>query len=324
MSRRGWILFVALGIIWGIPYMLIKVAVDELSPASIVLARTAIGAALLLPLAARRGYLRPLLPHWRMLLAFTLIEICIPWYLLGYAEQELSSSLTGLLVAAVPLVGAVLVWAMGTERPGRRRLAGLLVGFAGVAALVGFDVEASSPAPVLAVAGTAVCYAVGPIILARWLSQLPGLGVMAASLTASAVLYLPLGLAQWPGEALSGEVWLSVTGLGVVCTVAAFLVFFALVAEVGPSRATVITYVNPAVALLLGVAVLDERITVFTGVGFGLILIGSVLATSKDKEPEPAVVPAATASDRAAGDGSRSREALDVTCDDIARPVPEP
>ncbi|WP_169792101.1 DMT family transporter [Jiangella muralis] len=324
MSRRGWMLFVALGIIWGIPYMLIKVAVDELSPASIVLARTAIGAALLLPLAARRGYLRPLLPHWRMLLAFTLIEICIPWYLLGYAEQELSSSLTGLLVAAVPLVGAVLVWAMGTERPGRRRQAGLLVGFAGVAALVGFDVEASSPAPVLAVAGTAVCYAVGPIILSRWLSQLPGLGVMAASLTASAVLYLPLGLAQWPGEPLSGEVWLSVAGLGAVCTVAAFLVFFALVAEVGPSRATVITYVNPAVALLLGVAVLDERITVFTGVGFGLILIGSVLATSRDKEPEPAVVPAAVATDRTAGDGARSREALDVTCDDIARPVAEP
>ncbi|SDU65552.1 DMT family transporter [Jiangella alkaliphila] len=318
MSRRGWMLFIALGIIWGIPYMLIKVAVDELTPASIVLARTAIGAALLLPLAARRGYLRPLVPYWRPLLAFTLIEVCIPWYLLGYAEQELSSSLTGLLVAAVPLVGAVLVWGMGTERPGGRRLAGLLVGFAGVAALVGFDVEASSPAPVLAVAGTAVCYAVGPIILSRWLSHLPGLGVMAASLTASAVLYLPLGLAQWPGEPLSGEVWLSITGLGVVCTVAAFLVFFALVAEVGPSRATVITYVNPAVALLLGVLVLDERITVFTALGFGLILVGSVLATSKDKEPEPATVPVGSAG------AGQHRDALDVTCDDIARPVAEP
>lgn len=323
MSRRGWILFVALGIIWGIPYMLIKVAVEELSPAAIVLARTAIGAALLLPLAARKGYLRPLLPHWRPLLAFTLVEVCIPWFLLGYAEQELSSSLTGLLVAAVPLVGAVLVWLMGTERPGGRRLAGLLVGFAGVAALVGFDVEASSPAPVLAVAATAVCYAVGPIILSRWLSKLPGLGVMAASLTAAAVLYLPPGLVQWPGEALSSEVWLSITGLGVICTVAAFLVFFALVAEVGPSRATVITYVNPAVALLLGVAVLNERVTVFTAVGFGLILVGSVLATSKDKEPAEPVAVAAGRGPAARG-RPHDREALDVTCDDIARPVPEP
>ncbi|MBB5791528.1 DMT family transporter [Jiangella mangrovi] len=327
MSRRGWILFVALGIIWGIPYLLIKVAVDELSPASIVLARTAIGAALLLPLAARKGYLRPLLPHWRPLLAFTLVEVCIPWYLLGYAEQELSSSLTGLLVAAVPLVGAVLVWVMGTEqRPGRRRLAGLLLGFAGVAALVGFDVEASSPVPVLAVAGTVVCYAVGPIILSRWLSRLPGLGVMAASLTASAVLYLPLGLAQWPGEPVSSEVWLSIAGLGVVCTVVAFLVFFALVAEVGPSRSTVITYVNPAVALVLGVAVLDERVTVFTGLGFGLILIGSVLATSKDKQPEPvpAVVSPAGSTTASGPAGQGRREALDVTCDDIASPVAEP
>ncbi|TDC51247.1 DMT family transporter [Jiangella ureilytica] len=331
MSRRGWILFVALGIIWGIPYLLIKVAVEELSPAAIVLARTAIGAALLLPLAARKGYLRPLVPYWRPLLAFTLIEVCIPWYLLGYAEQELTSSLTGLLVAAVPLVGAVLVWVMGTEqRPGGRRLAGLLVGFAGVAALVGFDVEASSPAPVLAVAGTAVCYAVGPIILSRWLSHLPGLGVMAASLTVSAVLYLPLGLVQWPGEPLSSEVWLSITGLGVVCTVAAFLVFFALVAEVGPSRSTVITYVNPAVALVLGVLVLDERFTVFTALGFGFILFGSVLATSKDKEPEPVPAIASPAGSTTAtapvpaAQGHGHRDALDVSCDDIARPVAEP
>jgi drug/metabolite transporter (DMT)-like permease len=328
LSRRGWILFVALGIIWGIPYLLIKVAVEELSPAAIVLARTAIGAALLLPLAARKGYLRPLLPYWRPLLAFTLVEVCIPWFLLGYAEQELSSSLTGLLVAAVPLVGAVLVWSMGTERPGGRRLTGLLVGFAGVAALVGFDVEASSPMPVLAVAGTAVCYAVGPIILSRWLSHLPGLGVMAASLTVSAVLYLVPGLVQWPGEPLSSEVWLSITGLGVVCTVAAFLVFFALVAEVGPSRSTVITYVNPAVALVLGVLVLDERVTVVTAIGFGLILVGSVLATAKDKEPEP--VPAiaspagSTTASGSVAHGDERREALDVTCDDIARPVAEP
>lgn len=283
MSRRGWLLFLALGIIWGIPYMLIKVAVDELSPASIVLARTALGAAILLPLAARRRHLRALRPHWRALLAFTVIEVCIPWLLLGYAEQQLSSSLTGLLIAAVPLVGAVLVTATGHERPGARRIAGLLVGFAGVAALVGFDVRAASAWSVAAVGVVAVCYAIGPIILARYLSTLPGLGVMAVSLTIAAVLYLPVGLAQWPTHVISTEAWLSVAGLGAVCTAAAFVLLFALVAEVGPARTTVITYINPAVALVLGVAVLSERVTVVTGIGFGLVLTGCVLATARDR-----------------------------------------
>lgn len=314
MSRRGWTLFLAMGAIWGIPYMLIKIAVDEMSPSTIVLARCAVGAALLLPLAAKRGYLRPLLPHWRPLLAFTLIEVCIPWLLLGYAEQDLSSSLTGLLIAAVPLVGAVLVWSTGAERPGPRRVAGLLVGFAGVAALVGFDVQAGSPTPVLAVAGVAVCYAVGPIILSRWLSHLPGLGVMAASLTVAALVYAPIGTLQWPDETPSEEALLSLLALGVVCTAAAFVVFFALIAEVGPSRATVITYINPAVALLLGVMVLDERVTAVTAAGFGLILVGSVLATSRDRDrgPEEPEQPAAR------------HDAFDVTCDDIARPIGEP
>ena len=126
MTRRGWALFAAMGIIWGIPYLLIKIAVDELSPAALVLARTGIGALLLLPLAAMRNQLRPLVPYWRPLVVYTVIEICIPWLLLGYAEQRLSSSLTGLLVASVPLVGAIMVTATGQERLGSRRIAGLL------------------------------------------------------------------------------------------------------------------------------------------------------------------------------------------------------
>lgn len=285
MTRRGWALFVAMGIIWGIPYLLIKIAVDELSPAALVLARTGIGALLLLPLAAMRNQLRPLVPYWRPLTVYTVIEICIPWLLLGYAEQRLSSSLTGLLVASVPLVGAVLVTATGQERLGSRRIAGLLVGFAGVAALVGFDVGSANTASVVAIAGVAICYALGPLILSRYLADLPGLGVVTASLIMSAVVYLPFGLAQWPAAALSGETWLAVAGLAVICTALAFIVFFKLIAEVGPARATVITYVNPAVALILGVVVLDEKVTVATAAGFGLILVGSVLATSRDTKP---------------------------------------
>jgi drug/metabolite transporter (DMT)-like permease len=283
VSRRGWVLFIAMGVIWGIPYLLIKVAVEEFSPATLVLARTMLAAALLMPIAAINGHLRPLLPYWRPLLVYTVIEICVPWLLLGYAEQRLSSSLAGLLVASVPLMGAVLVRATGHERLESRRVAGLLIGFAGVAALVGFDVDTADLRSVAAIVGVAFCYALGPLILSRYLSGLPGLGVVAASLAITALIYLPMGGSQWPTGPVSAQAWLAVIGLAVVCTAIGFLVFFQLVAEVGPARATVITYVNPAVALALGAVVLDEAVTLATLVGFGLILVGSVLATARTR-----------------------------------------
>jgi drug/metabolite transporter (DMT)-like permease len=308
VSRRGWVLFIAMGVIWGIPYLLIKVAVAEFSPAALVLARTVLAAALLLPIAAINAQLRPLLPFWRPLLVYTVIEICIPWLLLSYAELRLSSSLTGLLVAAVPLVGAVLVWATGHERIEGRRVAGLLVGFAGVAALVGFDVDAGDLGSVAAIVVVAFCYALGPLILSRYLSSLPGLGVVAASLAITAVIYLPFGWSQWPSGPVSAQAWLSVIALAVVCTAIAFVVFFQLIAEVGPARAVVITYVNPAVALVLGAIVLDEAVTVPILVGFALILVGSVLATARNRE-----VPAPTR--------QRARDA-DSTC--LSNPLAEP
>lgn len=286
MSRRGWMLFIAMSLIWGIPYLLIKIAVDELSPASVVFGRTALAALLLLPLAAMRDQIRPVLRKWRPLVAFAIIEICVPWFMLGYAELRLSSSLTGLLVAAVPLVGAVLAKATGHEVLGSRRVVGLLIGLAGVAALVGFDVGSANASAILAVAVVVVCYAVGPIIVARHLSELPGLGVVACSLFVAALLYTPVGLAQWP-PSVRAETWVAVIGLGIICTAAAFLIFFELITEVGPGRAMVITYVNPAVALAAGVIVLSESVSIATGVGFVLILAGSVLATSRDRRPRP-------------------------------------
>lgn len=286
MSRRGWTLFIAMSLIWGIPYLLIKIAVDELEPASLVFGRTAIGAALLLPVAVIRGQIRPVIRRWRPLIVFSIVEICIPWLMLGYAEQRLSSSLTGLLVAAVPLVGAVIVKATGHETLGLKRIAGLLIGLAGVAALVGFDVGSANAPAVAAVAVVAICYATGPILLARYLSDLPGLGVVACSLLVAAVLYTPVGVRQWPAN-LQADTWVAVIGLAVICTATAFIVFFRLIAEVGPARATVITYVNPAVALALGVIILDESVSIAMGIGFALILAGSVLATSRDQTPAP-------------------------------------
>jgi drug/metabolite transporter (DMT)-like permease len=285
MSRRGALLFAAMCVIWGIPYLLIRVAVRELAPVTLVFARTALGAVLLTPIAAWRGELRPLVRHWKPLLVYTAAEVAIPWELLARAETRLTSSLTGLLIAAVPLVGAVIVTLTGErERQGGRRWLGLLVGIGGVAALVGLDFGQVSVVALGEVALVAVGYAVGPIILARRLGDLPVFGVVAASLVVSAIVYAPFAAARWPTEMPSAHVLESVVGLAVVCTALAFVLFFALIAEVGPVRATVITYVNPAVAAVLGVVILSEHISAGMVLGFALVLAGSVLATGGSAE----------------------------------------
>ena len=258
MTRRGALLFAAMCVIWGIPYLMIRVAVRELAPPTLVFFRTAIAALLLLPFAARRGHLRPLLRRWWPLLVYTVVEVAIPWVLLARAETELTSSLTGLLLAGVPLVGAVVVGVTGArESQGARRWTGLLIGLVGVTALVGLDIGQVDALAVAEVGCVAVCYAVGPIVLSRRLSDMPALGVVAASLLMSALIYAPLAAARWPAQVPSAHVLESVAGLAIVCTALAFLVFFALIAEVGPVRATVITYVNPAVAGVLGVTLLS-------------------------------------------------------------------
>jgi drug/metabolite transporter (DMT)-like permease len=292
MSRRGWTLFLAMCLIWGVPYLLIKVAVDEMSAASLVLARTALGAALLLPVAAAKGLLRPLLRRWKPLLVYTVVEISIPWLALTEAERHISSSLAGLLVAAVPLVGALLAVGTGTERLGPVRITGLLLGLAGVAALVGLDLGSADLGALALMALVVVGYAAGPFILSRHLADLPSLGVVAASLGLAALFYLPMGLMQLPSSMPSMEASLSVVGLAVVCTAVAFLLFFRLIAEVGPARATVITYVNPAVAVALGVVLLGESFTASTALAFALILAGSVLATRSERpSAQPTAVP---------------------------------
>jgi drug/metabolite transporter (DMT)-like permease len=287
MTRRGWLLFAAMCVIWGIPYLLIRVAVRELSPETLVFARTAIAALLLAPIAAARGDLRPVFGHWRALLVFAAIEIAVPWVMLSSAETHVSSSLAGLLIAAVPLVGAAIARTTGErERLGFSSTIGLLVGLAGVGAIVGLDVGATSAAALGELGLVVVGYAVGPILLARYLNGLPALGVISLSLGVSALVYAPIAAFKMPSDVPSGRVIGSVAGLAVVCTAIAFLVFFALIAEIGPVRATVITYVNPAVAALLGVTILSESFTVGMGVGFVLVLLGSLLAT-RPAAPRP-------------------------------------
>ena len=285
MTRRGIVLFALMSVIWGIPYLFIRVAVEEMSPAVLVFSRTGIAALILLPIAVLRTDLRIVLARWRWVVAFAAVEIAIPWVFLASAEQQISSSLAGLLIAGVPLVGAAIAIATGgSDRLGRTGLVGLLVGMTGVVAIVGGDFEASSAAALLEILVVVVCYAVGPAILARRLDGLPSLGVMGLSLGLTAVVYAPFAVLQWPVVTPSQDALASVAILAVVCTAAAFLAFAALIVEIGPVRATVITYVNPAVAAVLGAVVLGETLTVAMGIGFGLVIVGSVLAT----RPSPA------------------------------------
>jgi drug/metabolite transporter (DMT)-like permease len=291
VSRRALVLFLALGVAWGIPYLLIKVAVDELSPAELVLARTALAALILLPIALAKGAVRPLVRHWHWLLVFAGVEIAGPWVLLGSAETRLPSSTTGLLIAAVPLAGLAIAFATGrAERLSPVAWLGLGLGIVGVGALVGLDVGGSDLGAVGEVGLVVVGYAAGPAILSRALQGLPGIGIMASALTVTALAYVPIVLVfdGPPGRLPSGKVIWSVLTLAAVCTAAAFMLLFALVNEVGPVRATTITYLNPAVAVVAGALVLDEPVTVWTVVGFVLVVSGSFLVNRRGR-PEPPV-----------------------------------
>ncbi|HEY3163162.1 MAG TPA: DMT family transporter [Candidatus Limnocylindrales bacterium] len=284
MTRRGLILFALMSVIWGIPYLFIRIAVAEITPATLVLVRTSLAAVILLPIAIARVDLRAVFGRWPWLVAFATIEIAIPWIALGSAEQHLSSSLTGLLIAGTPLVGTVLALATGgVDRPSPASLLGLAIGLGGVAAIVGSDYAASDTTALLQIGVVVVCYAVGPAILARRLGGLPSVGIMALSLALVALVYVPIAAVQLPATIPSANVVAAVVILAVVCTAAAFLVFAALIDEIGPVRATVITYVNPAVAAVLGVLVLHEDFTLPMAVGFGLVIVGSALATRRSE-----------------------------------------
>jgi drug/metabolite transporter (DMT)-like permease len=286
MTRRGWMLFIALGLLWGMPYLLIRIAVDHIDPLVVAASRTLIGSLLLLPVALHRSALAPAFRNWKWLLAFTLIEISIPWVLLGHAETRLNSSTAGLLIAVVPLFAAVIVTRLGHEHLEPRRLLGLGLGFAGVALLVGLDIHLSDLLAVAATIVVALCYAIGPIIIDRQLQGVPAIGVVTASLILATIIYAPFVPFLWPTQVTAAAVG-SVAGLGVLCTAAAFLVFFALIAQVGPARATVITYINPAVAIVLGAMVLHEPLTTGMMIGFPLVLLGSYLGTSRSRPVVP-------------------------------------
>jgi drug/metabolite transporter (DMT)-like permease len=290
-NRRGWLLFAAMGVIWGLPYLFIKIADQGVAVPVLVLARVTIGAALLLPVALRRRQFGALRGRLRWLALFACAEMILPWAALSDAERHLTSSMSGLLIAAVPILGLALAKLTGgPERLTGVRWLGLLAGLAGVALLAGPGALGGGAWPVAEVLLTALGYAIGPLIAARKLAGLPGLAVNAACLSFAALVYAPAAALTWPSAIPPGRVLGALAALGVVCTATAFVLFFKLIAEVGPARATIITYLNPAVAVALGVTVLGEPLTAGIVAAFVLILAGSVLA-ARSPRPVPASAP---------------------------------
>ncbi len=284
MTRRGWLLFAAMSVIWGVPYLLIKVAVKHVEPPVIVFGRTSIASAVLLVLASRTDALRTALRHWRPVLLFAAIEMGAPWLLLTDAEKRLPSGLTGLLVACVPLFGALAAYTLGDHAALRPvRVLGIAIGLGGVALLVGGDLGGGAHGipwrSVVQVMFVCVGYSIGPFIVSRRLAGVPSIGVVSVSLAAVAIVVAPLAWLARPTHAPPASAWSAVLGLAAVCTGLAFVVFFALIAEIGPTRATLITFANPAIAVVLGALVLDENITLATIGGFVLVITGCSLAT---------------------------------------------
>lgn len=291
MTARQWGLFAAVSVLWGVPYFFIRVAVDAgLTPGFIAFSRVLLGFAVLLPVALRAGALRGLAARWRWILAYTVFEIAIPFPLIAWGEERISSSLTAILVASLPLVVAVVGGHLDrAERARGTRLAGLLVGFAGVVALLGLDV-AGDPRELAGAAAVLVAtlgYAAGPMIVKHRLRELAPLGPVCASFGLASLLLAPLAALGAPSEVPGGDAIASVVVLGIACSALAFLAFFALIAAIGPGRASVITYVNPVIAVALGVAILDERPGPAALAGLLLVLAGSWLATGGRLPPGP-------------------------------------
>jgi drug/metabolite transporter (DMT)-like permease len=292
MSAQAWVLFAAMSVIWGLPYLFIKVAVAEIPPAAMVFGRTLLALLVLLPLALRQGALQSALRHWRPAAIFAVLEMGIPWLLLGHAEVRISSALAGLLLASVPIIGAVITAGLGDRHNlAGVRVAGMALGVFGVGSLVGLDalgghLDWLSVAEMLTVA---TCYAVAPIIIDRQHNPAPAMGTITLSVLLVTLAYAPVGV---PAMASAWPLRVSTVGsllvLGLLCTAVAFVLFFRLIAAAGPVRAVVITFINPAVALVLGVLVLSEQVTRGMLIGFPMVLVGSWLAT----RPTPAMAEA--------------------------------
>ena len=284
MSKRGWSQFAIIGFIWGVPYLFLKIAVEEISPSVVVLGRVAIGAAILLPIAIKRKVLFIPRKYWPFVLLYTVTELIGPWYFITAAEQKITSGLAGLLVATVPIWAAILASIFGDKTVWHAgRLFGLIIGFIGVIAVVGIE-SLSGRQDIVAIGMVilaAMGYAYAINMITRRIPEVPGLGLNTWAMIITSIVFLPFAMNNWPTQRPSAEAIGSVVVLGVLCTAVAFILFFRLIAEVGPPRASLVTYLNTAVAVLLGVLILNEPFTLGIAVGLPLVLVGSYFASRK-------------------------------------------
>ena len=284
MSKRSWALFLAMAVIWGIPYLLIRVAVRGLDPGVLVFWRTAPAGLLMLALVAHQRQFQVLRDNLKWILVFGVIEFGVPWYLMATAEKHITSSLTSLLICCVPLMAVVAQLIRRTEeRIAPRRLAGLGVGALGGAFLVGLDLGGGSIKWIGLMLAVCVGYTIGPIILATKLPHVPGYVIAAGATSFVALCWTPWAYVHWPHH-ISGETWSCGAVRSLVCTAGALIVFQKLVQAIGASRSVVVTYFNTAIAVVLGIVFLSEPLTAGIIVGFPLVLIGSIFATSRRAE----------------------------------------
>ena len=280
MTGRAWALFVTMSLVWGLPYLLIKVAVAEVEPSVVVFLRLGLAALVLWPVTLAAGALRNIRQRWRPLLGVASAGIVLPFVLIAYGEQHVTSSLAALLIASDPLFVVLLALRFDhSERATGLRLLGLLIGVLGVGVLVGFNVGGDSFATVGAamVVVAALCYA-GSALMVKSLNDVPRLGSVTVTLSVASLLLAPPALLAWPARWPSAAVIVSLLALSILCTALAYVVYFNLITTAGATRASLITYVNPAVAAVLGAVVLSEPITTSTLVGFGLIVLGCTLS----------------------------------------------
>lgn len=270
------------------PYLFIRIAVEDFSTWTIVFTRVVIGAAVLVPIAIYRKALIPALKAWKYVLAYAALEMIGPWFLITEAERVINSGLAGLLVATVPFFGLLIGIFYQKDKTLKhpKTLAGLVIGFAGIILLVGIDTIAGhvSLPHVFMIILAAIGYSVAPVIVATKIPNVSGVAVNGLAMAIVAVVYAIPAIFSLPSEIAAAppiESWLSLLGLGVICSAIAFVAFFRLIKEIGSARATLVTYMNMAVAVLLGIILLAEPITPGILIGFPLVLIGSVLATRK-------------------------------------------
>lgn len=286
MSRRGWLLFSLVGVLWGIPYLFMKVAVEELSIAVIVFSRLAIGAALLVPIAIHQGAFRNIRPHMKNVLFYAILEMVIPWTLITNAQRSLSSGVVALLVATVPIWATLFAHHTGDSTAAHRvRIIGIAIGLIGIVLIVGIESvsDFNNSWALLQVLIAAAAYAWATNMISRKVTDVPGVAINGIAMTASALLFAPFALANVPLTAPSLNAVLATIGLGVLSSGIAFWVFFIVLDEIGPARASLVVYPNTAVAVLLGVILLDEPITLAILVGLPLVLVGSFFASRKPK-----------------------------------------